>query len=75
MRLAGAPRPPRSSLDLAHSPTSAVELDAMRAAAWHRHGVAALAVEDIADPWLRQAVTNEANRRWGRRQGGMQHGR
>lgn len=75
MRLAGAPRPPRSSLDLAHSPTSAVELDAMRAAAWHRHGIAALAVDDIADPWLRQAVTNEANRRWGRRHGGIQHGR
>lgn len=75
MRLAGAPRPPRSSLDLAHSPTSAVELDAMRAAAWHRHGIAALAVDDIADSWLRQAVTNEANRRWGRRPGGMQHGR
>lgn len=75
MRLAGAPRPPRSSLDLARSPTSTVELDAMRAAAWHRHGIAALAVDDIADPWLRQAVTNEANRRWGRRYGGMQHGR
>ena len=75
MRLAGAPRPPRSSLDLAHSPTSAVVLDAMRAAAWHRHGVAALAVDDIADPWLRQAVINEANRRWGRRHGGIQHGR
>jgi len=75
MRLAGAPHPPRSSLDLAHSPTSAVELDAMRAAAWHRHGIAALAVGDIADPWLRQAVTNEANRRWGRRDGGIQHGR
>ena len=75
MSLPGAPLPTRSSLDLARSPTTAVELDAMRAAAWHRHGVAALAVEDIADPWLRQAVINEANRRWGRRQGGIQHGR
>jgi len=75
MRLPDAPRPPRSSLDLAHSPTSAVELDAMRAAAWHRHGVAALAVDDIADPWLRQAVINEASRGWGRRHGGIQHGR
>lgn len=75
MRLPGAPRPPRSSLDLAHSPTSAVELDAMRAAAWHRHGIVALAVDDIADPWLRQAVINEANRRWGRRHGSIQHGR
>lgn len=75
MRLHDAPRPPRSCLDLARSPTSALEIDAMRARAWHEHGIAALAVADIADPWLRQAVTNEANRRWGRRQGGMQHGR
>ncbi|WP_027286180.1 hypothetical protein [Rubritepida flocculans] len=75
MRLPGAPLPPRSSLDLARSPTTVVELDALRAAAWHQHGVAALSVEDIADPWLRQAVTNEANRRWGRRHGGIQHGR
>jgi hypothetical protein len=52
-----------------------MDLDAMRAAAWHRHCVAALAVEDIADPWLRQAVITEASRRWGRRHGGDQHGR
>ena len=75
MRLPGAPRPPGSSLDLARSPTTAVEIDAMRAAAWHRHGVAAIPVADVTDPWLRQAITNEANRRWGRRQGGRQHGR
>lgn len=71
----GAPQPPRSCLDLARSPTTAVELDAMRAAAWHRHGVAALPVADITDDWLRQAVTNEANRRWGRRNGETNHGR
>lgn len=47
----------------------------MRAAAWHRHGVAALAVHDIADPWLRQAVINEATRRWGPRNGGQHDGR
>ena len=35
--------------------------------AWHQQGVAALPVDDITDPWLRQAITNEANRRWGRR--------
>jgi hypothetical protein len=75
VRLAGAPQAPRSSLDLGRSPTTAAELDGMRAAASHRHGVAALPVEDIADPWLRQAVTNEANRRWGRRQGGTPYGR
>ena len=26
------------------------EVNAMRAAAWHRHGVAAIPVEDITDP-------------------------
>jgi hypothetical protein len=75
MRLPGAPQPPRSSLDLARSPSTAGDLDAMRAAAWHHHGIAALPIQDIADPWLRQAITNEANRRWGRRQGGHGHGR
>ncbi|MFC7540408.1 hypothetical protein ACFQU2_14305 [Siccirubricoccus deserti] len=47
----------------------------MRAAAWHRHGVAALAIHDIADPWLRQAVINEATRRWGPRNGEEDNGR
>jgi hypothetical protein len=47
----------------------------MRAAAWHRHGVAALPVADITDDWLRQAITNEANRRWGRRNGENYNGR
>ena len=75
MRLAGSPRPPRSCLDLARSPASALEIDALRAAAWHRHGVVAMSVEDIADPWLRQAIANEAIRRWGRRDGGTRHGR
>jgi hypothetical protein len=47
----------------------------MRARAWHEHGVAALWVGDITDPWLRQAITNEAMRRWGPRHGGKTHGR
>jgi hypothetical protein len=50
-------------------------MDAMRRRAWHEHGVVALPVEDIADPWLRQAVANEAARRWGPRTTGGQHGR
>jgi hypothetical protein len=52
-----------------------MDIEAMRARAWHEHRVAAIPVEDITDPWLRQAITNEANRRWGRRQGGHGHGR
>lgn len=75
MRLPAAPALPRSSLDIGRSPTTEAELNAMRAAAWHRHGIAALSVDDIADAWLRQAVINEANRRWGRRDGGTRHGR
>ena len=75
MSLPGAPQPPRSCLDMARSPTTLGELDAMRARAWQEHGVAALVVTDITDAWLRQAITNEATRRWGRRQGGMHHGR
>ena len=46
-----------------------------RRRAWHEQGVAALPVADITDPWLRQAITNEANRRWGRRNGENHHGR
>lgn len=68
--LPGGPRPPRSSLDRGRSTTTGTDLEAMRAAAWHRHGVAALAVTDITDAWLRQALINEATRRWGRRHKG-----
>ena len=75
MSLSGAPRPPRSCLDRARTPTDATTLDAMRRQAWQQHGVAALPIDDITDAWLRQAITNEANRRWGRRNGGHHHGR
>ena len=75
MRLPAGPPPPRSCLDMARSPTTAPEMDALRRRAWHEHGVAALPVEDIADLWLRQAVINEAARRWGPRGGGRRHGR
>ena len=45
MTIYGAPRPPRSCLDRGgRSETTTADLDAMRAAAWHRHGVAALDV-------------------------------
>lgn len=75
MRTPFAPQAPRSSLARGRSPINEAELQSMRAAAWHRHGVAAIPVDDIIDPWLRQAITNEANRRWGRRAGGNSHGR
>ena len=75
MSLHGAPRPPRSCLDRGPSPTTPWALDAMRQQAWQQHGVAALAITDITDAWLRQALVNEATRRWGRRNGGHGHGR
>lgn len=75
MTLPGAPRTPRSSLDLARSSTAAPEMDAMRRRAWREQGVASLPIDDITDPWLRQAVANEATRRWGPRSGGHNHGR
>ena len=75
MSIHGAPLPPRSCLDRGtRSPTNDSEVNAMRAAAWHRHGVAALTVHDISDPWLRQAIINEATRRWGPRIGRQTNG-
>ena len=50
------------------APTQDDHLEAMRAAAWHKRGIVTLQPEDIEDPWVRQAVINEAARRWGRRQ-------
>ena len=73
--LHGAPMLAQSPLTRLRSTTNETELNAMRAAAWHRHGVASIVVDDIHDPWLRQAITNEANRRWGRRNGENNHGR
>ncbi len=75
MTLPGAPRPPRSSLDRGtRSPAATHEMEALRRCVWREQGVASLAIEDITDPWLRQAITNEATRRWGPRNGGQTHG-
>ena len=75
MRLSGGPATTRCSLDRERSPTSEAELDEMRRHVWRQQGVISLRIEDITDPWLRQAVTNEATRRWGPRQQEMNHGR
>ena len=75
MRLPGAPQPPRCPLGRDRSPPSPAELEAMRRRVWREQGVVALRLDDIADPWLRQALTNEATRRWGPRTGGPSHGR
>ena len=54
MTLHGAPMLAQSPLTRLRSTTNDTELNAMRAAAWHRHGVASIVVDDITDPWLRQ---------------------
>ena len=76
MTLPGTPRTPRSCLDLGtRSPTTSPEMESMRRRVWREQGVASLAIEDITDPWLHQALTNEATRRWGPRKGGHGNGR
>jgi hypothetical protein len=57
------------------SPTNTPEMEALRRRVWQQQGVVSLAIEDITDPWLRQAVQNEAVRRWGPRQQEKNHGR
>jgi hypothetical protein len=47
----------------------------MRRRVWREQGVVSLRLEDITDPWLRQALTNEAVRRWGPRQQEKTYGR
>ena len=64
MSLHGAPMLAQNLITRLRSTTNEAELNAMRAAAWHGHGVASIVVDDITDPWLRQAITNEANRRY-----------
>ena len=46
------------------------DLLSMRQAAWRQQGVVVLRPEDVRDDSTRQALTNEANRLYGRRPGG-----
>jgi len=76
MTLPGAPQPPRSSLDSGtRTATTTAEMEALRRRVWRDQGVVSIAIENVADPWLRQAITNEAVRRWGPRDQGNSHGR
>jgi hypothetical protein len=62
-----APLSPRCALGrLVPTPaTSEAEMFAMRRRAWREQGVVILAVHGIGDPWLRQAIINEAKRLYG----------
>ena len=77
MTMPGAPLPPRSSLDRgSRSATTVPEMEMLRRRVWQQQGVVSLHLEAITAPWLRQAVQNEATRRWGpRNAGGQGHGR
>jgi hypothetical protein len=50
-------------------------METLRRRVWREQGVVSLAIADITDPWLRQAIQNEAVRRWGMRQQESKHGR
>ena len=52
------------------SQPSPLELQDMRKRAWQQQGVVVLQPEEVGDPWLRQALVNEAERRYGRRREG-----
>ncbi|PZW38711.1 hypothetical protein C8P66_1345 [Humitalea rosea] len=76
MTMPGAPIPPRSCLDRGTcSATTTPEMEMLRRRVWQQQGVVSLHLEDITDPWLRQAIQNEAVRRWGPRQQENNHGR
>ena len=63
-----SPAAPRSPLARhVRSEASPLELQEMRKRAWQQQGVVVLQPEEVVDPWLRQALVNEAERRYGRR--------
>jgi len=49
------------------SPASADELRAMRAAAWHKQGIAVVPLEDIYDDWDRAFLSGIATKPYGAR--------
>jgi hypothetical protein len=61
--------PVRSCLEriVPSASTSPDGLEALRQRAWAEQGVVVLNLQEISDDWLRQALRNEATRRWGRR--------
>ena len=74
--LPGSPQPPRSCLDRGtRSATTTPEMETLRRRVWQQQGVVSLQIEDITDPWLRQAIQNEAVRRWGPRHKETNNGR
>ena len=60
---------PRSSLSgrQLRPPMETEQLRRMRAAAWHGQGVVVIRPEEVEDDWIRQAIVNEADRLYGKR--------
>ena len=61
---------PRGSLEryLPRMAPTEQELFAMRRAAWRKQGIVVIRPVDVRDEWTRQAIENEANRLYGRRE-------
>ena len=55
------------------TPSMATAMDSMQRRVWHEQGIATFNVNEISDPWLRQAIINEAVHRWGQRSGGRRN--
>lgn len=51
---------------LPSGPTPDDTIRQMAGAAWRKRGIAVLWIEDVTDPWLRQALTNLANLKYGK---------
>jgi hypothetical protein len=62
-----APSTPRCALGrlVPYAATAEAELFSMRRRAWREQGIVTLSIRCIEDPWLRQAVLNEARRLYG----------
>lgn len=62
--------PARILTSLRNAPSAPLpreELDRLRAQAWTERGLICIAPEEIADDWTRQAIVNEATKKFGRR--------
>lgn len=52
---------------MGRSPTNPDHIHDMKAAAWHQIGFYGEHVDEIDDPWLRQAIINRATKKFGKR--------
>jgi hypothetical protein len=48
-------------------PLTREELDPLRERAWQEQGLIVISPDEIADPWLKQGLVNEATKRFGKR--------